>query len=334
MKVLFIVNIAGLESGILTYAKELKESLLREGIKVDVDCVDSKQYDLIHLHNPFPSMFLLETMLRFYGTPIIYSANMTENQVRGLAPETLKLPIRHYLNFFYSRCNKIICPSEKVMSDLLACKDKTILLPYPVDLQKFKKDESLGSDFRKKYGIVKPVVLCVASIQERKGIFDFIEAAKSLPDYQFVWVGEIPSAHTLKYRRRIQKIVKTPPKNVLFAGHVEKNDLVNAYNAANLFVLPSHSETFGLVIAEAASCGIPVLVRNLPEFSYFRDFAQMFSNQAEFKHNLKQIMENPEKQKHLSELSLIARAKFDSKIHVRKIKEIYESVINFKKISR
>ncbi|MEK6972828.1 MAG: glycosyltransferase family 4 protein [archaeon] len=330
MKVLFIVNIAGLESGILTYAKELKEFLSGQGVKVDVDCLDSKQYDLIHLHNPFPSMFLLETMLRFYGTPIIYSANMTENQVRGLAPETLKVPIRHYLNFFYSRCNKIVCPSEKVMCDLLACKNKTILLPYPVDLQKFKKDEKLGDDFRKKYGIAKSVVMCVASIQERKGIFDFIEAAKSLPDYQFVWVGEIPSAHTLKYRRRIQKIVKNPPKNVLFVGHVEKNDLANAYNAANLFVLPSYSETFGLVIAEAASCGIPVLVRNLPEFSYFGDFAQMFSNQAEFKHKIRQIMDSPEKQKQLSQLSLNSRDKFDAKMHAKKMKEIYESVLSKK----
>ena len=102
--------------------KELKEFLSGQGVKVDVDCLDSKQYDLIHLHNPFPSMFPLETMLRFYGTPIIYSANMTENQVRGLAPETLKVPIRHYFLIFYSRCNKNCLPSEKVMCDLLACK--------------------------------------------------------------------------------------------------------------------------------------------------------------------------------------------------------------------
>ena len=116
----------------------------------------------------------------------------------------------------------------------------------------------------------------------------------------------------------------------MFVGHVEKNDLANAYNAANLFVLPSYSETFGLVIAEAASCGIPVLVRNLPEFSYFGDFAQMFSNQAEFKHKIRQIMDSPEKQKQLSQLSLNSRDKFDAKMHAKKMKEIYESVLSKK----
>lgn len=330
MRVLFIVNIAGLESGILTYAKELKEALSKEGIAIDVDRLDSKHYDLIHVHNPFPSFFLFETMLRFYGTPVIYSANMTENQIRGLAPETFKLPARQYLNFFYSRCEKIICPSEKVVNDLQSCRDKRILLPYPVDLNKFKKDEKSGLDFRKKYGITRQIILCVASIQERKGIFDFVDAAKSFLQYDFVWVGEIPDTHTLKYKRRIKRIVNNPPKNVIFVGHIEKNELYKAYNAADLFVLPSHSETFGLVIAEAASCGIPVLIRNLQEFSYFSDFAQMFSNQAEFKHKIKQIMENPGKRKSLSDLSLNARNKFDVNIHIKRMKEIYESVLNKK----
>ena len=153
----------------------------------------------------------------------------------------------------------------------LAClqKIKLFCCHTLVDLQKFKKDEKkLGDDFRKKIWIAKSVVMCVASIQERKGIF-LILLKQQNPCLITNLFGLANISPYLEIPAKNPKDCEKSPKNVLFVCHVEKNDLANAYNAANLFVLPSYSETFGLVIAEAASLCNSSSCEKSPEFSYF-----------------------------------------------------------------
>ena len=48
-------------------------------------------------------------------------------------------------------------------------------------------------------------------------------------------------------------------KQIHFQGEVMGEDKIECYRGADLFVLPSFSENFGLVIAEALSCGVPVI---------------------------------------------------------------------------
>ena len=47
--------------------------------------------------------------------------------------------------------------------------------------------------------------------------------------------------------------------NVKFIGPVEGDDLVNLYKNSDIFVLPTYSENFGIVVAEALSYGLPVI---------------------------------------------------------------------------
>ena len=120
--------------------------------------------------------------------------------------------------FFYSLQQNCL-PLRKVMCDLLACKNKTILLPYPVDLQKFKRMKKLGDDFRKKYGIARVCchVCCIYTGKKRAFLILLKQQNPCLITNLF-GLAKSHQAHTLKYRRRIQKIVKNPPKNVLFVG--------------------------------------------------------------------------------------------------------------------
>lgn len=67
-----------------------------------------------------------------------------------------------------------------------------------------------------------------------------------------------------KYKEQVAKLGIAD--NVIFAGSVPYNDLPEYYSFADLFVLPSidKSEAFGIVSAEALSCGTPILVSDLP----------------------------------------------------------------------
>lgn len=97
----------------------------------------------------------------------------------------------------------------------------------------------------------RPVFLCVGRVAAEKSLPVFLEL--DLPGSKLV-VGD---GHLLpEMRRRYPK--------VYFAGRQEGEALVRHYASADVFVLPSRTETFGLVLLEALACGLPVAALPVP----------------------------------------------------------------------
>ncbi|MDR2855357.1 MAG: glycosyltransferase family 4 protein [Methanomicrobiales archaeon] len=139
-------------------------------------------------------------------------------------------------------------------------------IPNGVDRERFKRDKEAGQTFRQKHGIAEDetVVLNVAQLSPRKGIYDFLEIAKQCPHTKFVWVGGFPYGVFSTEFLSVKHALRSAPKNVICTGFVP--DVLHAYSAADIFLMPSHAETFGLVILEALSCELPVIARNITEF--------------------------------------------------------------------
>lgn len=97
----------------------------------------------------------------------------------------------------------------------------------------------------------RPVFLCVSRIAAEKNLPAFLEL--ELPGSKLI-VGD---GHLLPEMRR-----RYP--NVHFAGRQEGEALVRHYASADVFVLPSRTETFGLVLLEALACGLPVAALPVP----------------------------------------------------------------------
>jgi len=102
----------------------------------------------------------------------------------------------------------------------------------------------------------KPFVLFVGNFSmtestiKIKGLEYLIEAAKRLPDIKFVIIG---SENHLSYLKR------TSPPNVVFMGTVTEKTLIELYNKALIFCLPSLTEGFGFTILEAMASGCSVI---------------------------------------------------------------------------
>jgi glycosyltransferase involved in cell wall biosynthesis len=95
-----------------------------------------------------------------------------------------------------------------------------------------------------------------------------------------VWVGGFPAGLFSKDRFKIEKMKKNCQNNVIFTGFIP--DIAEAYNGADVFLMPSYSEILVLVILEALSCGLPVVARGIPEFTgIFGGAAQFFNNVEE-----------------------------------------------------
>lgn len=115
-----------------------------------------------------------------------------------------------------------------------------------IDLNTFRQKES---DFKEKHGLQDcKIILGVASgWTEKKGLNVFLEISDKLRENErIVLVGNIPDKIVS------DKIIFIPATN-----NVE--ELVNIYNAADIFLQTSKEETFGNVVAEALACGVPVI---------------------------------------------------------------------------
>lgn len=118
-------------------------------------------------------------------------------------------------------------------------------------------DQSSGSDFSEK------VVLFLSRLSPVKGVPDLIEAWSLLPaghGYELRLYGHADPGYEAELRRLIHEF-KVEGSVRLF-GPVFGQDKWRAYQGASFFVLPSYSENFGIVVAEALWSGVPVITTN------------------------------------------------------------------------
>jgi glycosyltransferase involved in cell wall biosynthesis len=95
------------------------------------------------------------------------------------------------------------------------------------------------------HDLTRPVFLCVGRVAVEKNLEAFLRL--DLPGSKWV-AGDGPALAKLK--------AEYP--GVRFTGLLDQRELASLYNAADVFVFPSKTDTFGLVLLEAMACGLPV----------------------------------------------------------------------------
>ena len=145
-----------------------------------------------------------------------------------------------FLRWFHDPSLALMAPTEVVIKDLKHYGfTNTVLWTRGVDLEVFKMQESRSLDSD------PPIFLCVGRVAVEKNIEAFLEL--KLPGSKWV-VGDGPALEGLKS--------KYP--NVNYLGVLQQEALAKVYAAADVFVFPSKTDTFGLVLIEAMACGLPV----------------------------------------------------------------------------
>jgi len=138
----------------------------------------------------------------------------------------------------------------------------------------------------------------------------------------FVWVGA--SAPLLK--DALDKIARG---RVLFPGHVPFEEIVGVYSAADVFVFPTRAESYGNVMLEAASCGCPLLIRDIPVYEdWVVDGRHCLKAKSddEFSARLSELLADPKLRNKMVEGSKQLAAEHDIKRTAQMLKELYESL--------
>ena len=108
---------------------------------------------------------------------------------------------------------------------------------------------------RRELGIEEPrMILSIGQFIHRKGFDVLLRAAAEMKSHAGIYiVGGEPTEEYLKMCQELQL------KNVHFCGFMKKEELARYYRAADLFVLPTREDIWGLVINEAMAYGLPVI---------------------------------------------------------------------------
>ncbi|MDN2453786.1 glycosyltransferase family 4 protein [Lactobacillus sp. UCMA15818] len=245
--------------------------LLRKKLsgKLEISINKFSKSDISHYHTIDP-LFFLTTFFPGRGRKIGYVHFLPETLEGSLKlPWIIKKVVYRYVIAFYRRMDHLVVVNPIFIKDLEKygiSKDKITYIPNFVSRDVFFSQNTEGKiKIRERLGIAqnKFVILGVGQVQERKGVPDFIELAKKLPEFQFVWVGGFSFGKITDGYDELKKVVDNPPKNLIFPGIVDRIQMNDYYNAADVFLLPSYNELFPMSILEAFSTGTPVVLRSL-----------------------------------------------------------------------
>ncbi len=136
------------------------------------------------------------------------------------------------------------------------------ILPNCVDIDRFQpreRDLVLVSRYGLRSAIVMLTVGRLATGERYKGVDEVIDVMprllRQLPDLRYLIVGDGSDRARLEAKARAHGL----SDYVIFAGRIAEAEKVAHYNLADVYVMPSHGEGFGIALIEAAACGIPVV---------------------------------------------------------------------------
>ncbi|MEG2507185.1 MAG: glycosyltransferase [Longicatena sp.] len=256
------------KSGIGRAFKHQKAALKSAGVSYTLDPNDD--YDILHINTIGPNSASLIRKARKAGRKVIYHAHSTEEDFKNsfVLSNQLAPAFKKRLLHLYEKADRIITPTpySKQLLEGYGLTQPIYAISNGIDLKRFDHNVDKINQF-KEYFHIQPndkVVISVGLFFERKGILDFVEVAKAMPQYKFIWFGHVPLYSIPKNIRQI--VTKDHPDNVIFPGYISGNVIEGAFCGANAFFFPSKEETEGIVVLEALASYQNVILRDIPVY--------------------------------------------------------------------
>ena len=318
------------KSGLGKAVKHQIRALEDNGIEYSLDPKDINTCDIVHINFYGIKSYLLAKKAHKLGKKVVYHAHSTEEDFKNSF--ILSNKVSKIFKWWISKCYKlgdvIITPTEysKRLLTNYNLNREIYAISNGLDTKFFERDNVWGREFRKMYGYneTDKVIMGVGLYLKRKGILDFVELAKRMPEYKFIWFGYLD----LKYvPKEIKDAVNTKLPNLKFAGYVEPTTLRKAYSGSNLYLFPTLEETEGIPILEAMCECIPTLVRDIPVFEEYIDSKDVYKAKDinDFEVKIKNILEG--KLPSLKENGYKCAKAKDVKLVGKKLIEVYNKIL-------
>lgn len=213
------------------------------------------QPDVIHSGH----IWTLSNIAGDYNIPLVITAHGTD--LIGFEKSDI---YKEDCYLAYEKAQKIITISKdnKNLVDNIFGSQKSELIPNGYDPEVFYPEVIDKEKFLKQFGITKPyknIISFAGKFTKEKGIDTLLKALKLYENDDTITIlagdGEL-------FNEMIELKNKLGINNVVFIKNQPHNILRQLYNVANISIVPSRKEAFGLVVIEALACKTPVIGTN------------------------------------------------------------------------
>lgn len=173
--------------------------------------------------------------------------------------------VENLKQMFLNDCSGFVVPGNSAFEYVsrMTHSESIFIAPNAVDNELFSARSQVAAmnrtRLRGQLGLPDRFCLYVGRLVRAKGVTDLLQAYAALsPEIReqlgLVFVGDGSMRAELEADAR-----SVFPGSVHFAGFVDRDELAAYYALAECFVLPTHSDTWGLVVNEAMACGLPII---------------------------------------------------------------------------
>ncbi|TSA20766.1 N-acetyl-alpha-D-glucosaminyl L-malate synthase BshA [bacterium] len=295
-----------------------------------VEVAKYEKLDLFHCHYAIPhatSAYLAKEMLASQDIKVITTLHGTDITLVGLEPSFLPV-----MKFSIERSDGVTAVSrflkEKTLTNYGIDKDIEVI-PNFVDTRKYYRNPE--DDVRKHFASPNEKILVhtsnfrpVKRVPDVIRIFD--EVLKKVPS-RLVIIGDGPERSQCEVLSRELGI----HDHVRFLG--KQTDVIHILSLADLFLMPSQSESFGLSALEAMACGVPVIsssVGGLPELQVHGQtgyIAEIGDIERMAKYAI-DLLSNPSKHQIFAKAARERALEFDASKIVAQYEEYYQKILS------
>lgn len=228
-----------------------------------------KRLSLVHVHSPFVTGWMGMRYARRYGMPLVYTYHTQLEAYAHYIPfeaNATRFAAAALTRTFANQVDAVVVPTPAMATRLreLGVTARLEIVPSGIDVARFsggRRDEAL----RSRLG-VEPhdrLLLFVGRLAREKNVELLLRALAGAADnsLKLVIAGDGPLRHELGHLAAEIGI----GASTRFLGSVPRDELPDLYASADAFVMPSVTETQGLVLAEALAAGAYVVAADAPQ---------------------------------------------------------------------
>jgi glycosyltransferase involved in cell wall biosynthesis len=228
-----------------------------------------KRLTIVHVHSPFVTGWMGLRYARRYGMPIVYTYH---TQLEAYAhyipfePNATRFAASQLTRTFANQADAVVVPTPAMAARLgdLGVTVRIEVVPSGIDVARFaagRRDEALRARLGIRAG--ERMVLYVGRLAKEKNVELLLRALAHAGDDSLKLIVAGDGPHRVELERvASESRVSTATR---FLGAVARDDLPDLYASADAFVMPSTTETQGLVLAEALAAGAYVIAADAPQ---------------------------------------------------------------------
>jgi glycosyltransferase involved in cell wall biosynthesis len=225
------------------------------------------ELDVVYSHTPVSMGLLALRAARRYGLPHVHTYHTLFTEYLHYLPRLIR-PSRRMAErisaAFCNRCDAVTTPSSAMREELLkyGVHKPIYILPFGVDLEPFERPSRIDVRTVLQLASDEFLLLYTGRLGTEKNLHFLLRAFRVLLDR---WTGPQPlrlvlagdGPHRPLFEAYAQELQLGD--RVIFTGFISREELVDYYRAADLFVFASKTETQGLVLMEAMAAGLPAV---------------------------------------------------------------------------